>query len=459
MAIIRFINSKAKQTAGGLRYVLRYTMRDEKTVADDGVKYVSGVNCTPLSAYTEFNNTKRLYGKTDGRQYYHFLQSFSTDESITPQTAHEIALRFAEEAEKLHGFEIVVSTHCDRDHIHSHFVMNSVSAENGKKFHIGERDIDAMMQLSDRICREYGLSVLEPKPKEQHSKPMSDREYRSAANGQSWKIRLEAMISNAMRLASSREHFIRLMELEGYGVTWTDTRKNITYTTPDGKRCRDSKLHYDKFLKENMEYEFIYRSQITARFYSQSTGRHHDRRGGTSVRRRDREELERDDQRTARTDSNPHADPPHTADTGDTRRDQGAYGYEADRIDNARRTEQDRHRRFSGSDEGVGKNGHGYDCGADGECRETGWETERGVFEESLFASGTGTIDYAAVHQTDVADSNDPVGDLVDIGIGAARLVGRLGRVIDDDHPKEDCTTKRFPRERKKKHGPTMGGM
>ena len=67
MAIIRFINSKAKQTAGGLRYVLRYTMRDEKTIADNGVKYVSGVNCTPLSAYTEFNNTKRLYGKTDGR--------------------------------------------------------------------------------------------------------------------------------------------------------------------------------------------------------------------------------------------------------------------------------------------------------------------------------------------------------------------------------------------------------
>ncbi len=459
MAIIRFINSKAKQTAGGLRYVLQYTMRDEKTVADDGVKYVSGVNCTPLSAYIEFNNTKHLYGKTDGRQYYHFLQSFSTDESITPQTAHEIALRFAEEAEKLHGFEIVVSTHCDRDHIHSHFVMNSVSAENGKKFHIGERDIDAMMQLSDKICREYGLSVLEPKPKAQHSKPMSDREYRSAANGQSWKIRLEAVISNAMRLASSKEHFIRLMELEGYGVTWTDKRKNITYTTPDGKRCRDSKLHYDKFLKENMEYEFIYRSQITARFYSQSAGRHHHRRDGASVHRRDREELERNDQRTARADSNPHADSSHVADTGDTRRDQNVYGYEADRAGGARREEQDRHRAFSESDEGVGKRGQGYDHGVDGECRETGWETERGLFEEALFASGAGTSDYAAVHQTDVAGSDDPVGDLVDIGIGAARLVGRLGRVIDDDQPKEDCTTKRFPRERKKKHGPTMGGM
>ena len=95
MAILHFINSKFQQTSKGMLFVLRYTMQDKKTIAPDGNKYVSGVNCTPLSAYTEFNNTKKLYGKTDGRLYYHFVQSFSADENISPQTAHEIALRFA----------------------------------------------------------------------------------------------------------------------------------------------------------------------------------------------------------------------------------------------------------------------------------------------------------------------------------------------------------------------------
>ena len=200
MAIVHFVNYKKPQTSKGMGYVLQYTMQDEKTVADDGNKYVTGVNCTPQSAYTEFNNTKRLYGKTDNRLFYHFVQSFSVDENISPQTAHEIAVRFAEETEKFHGFEIVVSTHCDRDHIHSHFVMNSVNAESGKKFHISESEVEILMQTSDALCREYGLSVLKPKPSTERTKPMNDREYRSAEKGESWKIRLEAVISNAIKL-------------------------------------------------------------------------------------------------------------------------------------------------------------------------------------------------------------------------------------------------------------------
>ncbi len=211
MAILHFVNSKTKQTSRGMLFVLRYTMQDKKTIAADGNKYVTGINCTPMFAYTEFNNTKKLYGKTDGRLYYHFVQSFSVNENISQQTAHEIALRFAEEAKLLHGYEIVVSTHSDRDHIHSHFVLNSVNAETGKKFHISEKDVETLMQVSDSICREYGVSVIAPVPKSERAKPMSDREYRSAENGQSWKIRLEAVISNTMQMSSSKEHFIMLM--------------------------------------------------------------------------------------------------------------------------------------------------------------------------------------------------------------------------------------------------------
>lgn len=165
IAILHFVNYRKAQTNAGMRFVLNYTMQDKKTVADDGNKYVSGIGCTPTSAYTEFCNTKRLYGKEEGRPFYHFVQSFPVGENISPETAHEIALRFAGETEKFRGFEIVVSAHCDRNHIHSHFVMNSVNAETEKKFHINENEVEQLMKESDRIIQQYGLSVLSSQPK------------------------------------------------------------------------------------------------------------------------------------------------------------------------------------------------------------------------------------------------------------------------------------------------------
>ncbi len=262
MAIIHFINRPKSQNAKGLGFVLRYTMQDAKT-AYEGQKFVTGVNCTPASAATEFQNTKRLFHKTDGRQYYHFIQSFAVDEDISPTTAHEIALRLAEESEKLKGFEMVISTHCDRDHIHSHFVMNSVSTETGKKFHISQSDIEQLMQVSDKLCMEYGLSVLTPAT-EKKSDSLTDREYRSAVKGQSWKLRLMAVIDDCMARARSKRHFIEMMEAEGYQVKWTAERKSITYTTPTGMRCRDDRLHEEKYLKRRMEDEFRIRAALLA---------------------------------------------------------------------------------------------------------------------------------------------------------------------------------------------------
>lgn len=90
----------------------------------NGRKLVSGVNCVPQSAFNEMMNTKIQYRKTDGRMYYHLFQSFHPDEPITPETAHEIALKFAQEQFK--GYEVLVATHIDREHIHSHFIVNSV---------------------------------------------------------------------------------------------------------------------------------------------------------------------------------------------------------------------------------------------------------------------------------------------------------------------------------------------
>ncbi len=459
MAIVHFVNYKKPQTSKGMGYVLQYTMQDEKTVADDGNKYVTGINCTPQSAYTEFNNTKRLYNKTDNRLFYHFVQSFSVDENISPQTAHEIAVRFAEETEKFFGFEIVVSTHCDRDHIHSHFVMNSVNAESGKKFHITESEVEMLMKKSDALCREYGLSVLKPKPTTERAKPMNDREYRSAEKGESWKIRLEAVISTAMQTAADREHFIMLMESEGYGVKWTDTRKNITYTTPEGKACRDNKLHLTKFMKERMENEFLYRAEITARINNPSTTTNHHRRKGSSLRGGDRAELDGNDIYAESTDKITTGYSEHPAYANDRERTESVYGRAAEVADAIHRADQRSDRTVSDSDGNIGGGIEQKYQSADDGYRETGWENERELFRESLYASLYSGGQTGEAHEQDVLDLSDTFGGIHSAGTDAAYLIGDIGNIIDEDAPVEDCTTKHFPVERKKKQGPVMSGM
>ena len=459
MAIVHFVNYQKPQTSKGMGYVLQYTMQDEKTVADDGNKYVTGVNCTPQSAYTEFNNTKRLYGKTDNRLFYHFVQSFSVDENISPQTAHEIAVRFAAETEKFFGFEIVVSTHCDRDHIHSHFVMNSVNAESGKKFHIAESEMEMLMRKSDALCLEYGLSVLKPKPPTERAKPMNDREYRSAEKGESWKIRLEAVISNAMKIAASKEHFIILMEAEGYGVKWTDTRKNITYTTPEGKACRDSKLHLTKFLKESMEYEFIYRTEITARINNPSTTTNHHRRKGSSLCDSDRAELDGNDIYAESADIIATGYSEHSAYADDRERVESVYGSAAEGTDTVHRADQRSDRAVSDGDGNVGGGTDREYQSADNGYRETGWENERELFRESLYASQYGGGQAGETYEQAVLDISDTFGGTHSVGTDAAYLIGDIGNIIDENAPVEDCTTKHYPAERKKKQGPVMSGM
>ncbi len=258
MATVNFINRKKSQTRAGMKFVLSYTQREDKTLFE-GMKLVSGVNCSPQSVYEEFVNTKLLYGKDSQRMYYHFVQSFPPSEDISPQTAHEIALKLAEHYKE---FEVLVSTHVDCDHIHSHFIINSVSFETGRKLHQAASAIQELRQKSDALCLKYGLSVCQPK--EQRTKPMTAGEYHTAVRGGSWKMRLINTIDECMRYARNKNMFIVMMESEGYAVKWTDTRKNITYTTPDGKRCRDDRLHEPKYLKERMELELRIRQEIIA---------------------------------------------------------------------------------------------------------------------------------------------------------------------------------------------------
>ena len=258
MAIISFTNYKRGQTAGCMGTVMRYTMQDKKTEFE-GQRLVTGINCRPESVYADFMTTKRLYHKTDGVMFYHMAQSFPKGEAVDPVTAHAAALKLAEYYE---GYEVLVCTHTDREHIHSHLLINSVNFDTGKKLHIAKEQLQELRQRNDQVCMEFSLPVFQPREQKRKSKTMTIGEYHTATRGQSKKLQLMNIINDCMRHAANRDEFIALMESEGYKARWEESRRNITYTTPSGWQCRDRLLFGDKYLKENMEYEFRIRQEI-----------------------------------------------------------------------------------------------------------------------------------------------------------------------------------------------------
>ena len=247
---------------GALAGVLRYTQQEEKTLWE-GHRLVSGWNCTAQSALSEMQLTKERFRKTDGRQYYHFVQSFAAADDLTPREALAIGLELAQR--EFPDFEVLVATHIDTDILHSHLIVNSVSFRDGRKLHQSAADLQAHRVVNDEICAAHHLSILPPPQKQVKEKRMGTREYRSAAKGESWKFRLMNTIDQCMQFAASKEEFISLMESESYQVRWTASRKNITYTTPQGMKCRDDRLHELKYTKEVMEREFRVRAEIIYR--------------------------------------------------------------------------------------------------------------------------------------------------------------------------------------------------
>lgn len=131
MATFTTIRNK-KQTAGAMLGVLSYVAQGKKTMLD-GACLVTGSNCVPQASYLEMMTTKQRFQKTNGRQFYHFVQSFSETDDLTPQEVNAIGLELAQRA--FPGYEVVIATHVDTNHLHNHLVVNSVSCENGRKLH------------------------------------------------------------------------------------------------------------------------------------------------------------------------------------------------------------------------------------------------------------------------------------------------------------------------------------
>jgi hypothetical protein len=202
--------------AQGLEDVIDYAMAQEKTVADEGDEmmryFVSGINCTPGSARDEMMATKTRYEKKGGIVAYHGYQSFKPGE-VTPEVAHEIGVKLATE---LWGerFQIIVATHLDKDHIHNHFVCNSVSFTDGGRFRSNKGTYRKLREASDELCKEYGLSVIE-NPKRGRTRHHTERQ--AERDGKpTWRSHVKSDIDECIARAKDERQFFENLLALGY---------------------------------------------------------------------------------------------------------------------------------------------------------------------------------------------------------------------------------------------------
>lgn len=239
MAIIKFINSKTS-----LKKTLEYITQEIKT--NDNL--ISTINCNRDSAFEEMMLTKRKFNKLNGREKLHIVQSFSPKDNIDYEKAHNLGIEFCKQFE---NYEIVIATHKDKEHIHNHIVINSVNLINGKKIHTSKKDLEVIKEFSNKLCLENGLSITSINKKADAD--IRNNELQVMLKGRSWKARLMNAIDFCMNNTTTKQDFIFYMNQLGYEVNWKDTRKYITYRTPENMKCRDNKLHEEKYLKEKME--------------------------------------------------------------------------------------------------------------------------------------------------------------------------------------------------------------
>ena len=219
MAVIKAVSSKA-----GIGQALDYVTKEEKT--ED--KLVSGLHCEPDTVKDEMQATKELWEKTGGRTYKHFVQSYHKDEKITPEQAHRNALQLAENTSAWKGFEVLVATHKDKKHIHTHFIVNSVNFEDGHKLQWSSADLQELKERCNAQSREQGLHVSEKGKtfegaEREETVAWKKETYQLLKQAEQGKVKsyvqdIALAVLDCKETATSRESFIRLMnnKLEKY---------------------------------------------------------------------------------------------------------------------------------------------------------------------------------------------------------------------------------------------------
>lgn len=224
MAIIKTTNPKIK-TAEYLSELIDYV--DKPKTRDQKEKlYKTSYNLCSKTKKAEllkdWENTRCL--NTKGNIIaIQLIQSFSENDKVTPEQAHNIGLKLIERC--LSNYQVKLSTHIDTEHIHNHFVINSVSPFDGKKFHDNKRTINLLRKESDKLCYQNNLSVIEKDSVSKYS-PLDQATLNAAKRGSSWKIKLIKDLDEALEKCATKDEFINYFKKNNYEIKFTDS--NIT---------------------------------------------------------------------------------------------------------------------------------------------------------------------------------------------------------------------------------------
>lgn len=274
MAILKIVNRRnGKRKRSHLAGVIKYVLKTEKTEE----KLIYGQNLEPERAYQMMMETKDLFNKRKGMDYFHFVLSYPPNEKITPEQALEQAKELLERTKKFRGYETLVAVHRDKKHIHVHFIVNSVNFVDGRKFHLSRKELEALKQLQNQINIEKGFSAAPGKYEdmngEERTETVSNNKntYQLLKRAESGEVKSYvqtcaiSVLTQAAR-ASSKEEFIRLMDQDGFETIWDDNKKHITFIDKERaaageQKCkiRLSKLadYYAEFKNLNTKEDLI----------------------------------------------------------------------------------------------------------------------------------------------------------------------------------------------------------
>ena len=253
MATVKSVKSAIK-SSDYVAKSISYILLPETKSGNEKCVQSSFINCCYDSVnglVTEFDITRFAYHKNDKILAHHYVQSFSPNENISPELAHKIGEELAECVAP--GFQLIVATHVDRDHIHNHFLINSVSLETGSKWLGNQATLKNLREQSDRICRQYGLSVIDETTE---LRGIDRATQKLAKQGKSWKVELCHALDEAKKLCYSKDAFIEFMRNKGFIITrYTD--RHITFQKiGEEKKIRAdtlAKQFGDYYKKENLE--------------------------------------------------------------------------------------------------------------------------------------------------------------------------------------------------------------
>ena len=208
---------------------------------------------TATNIADEYRKIRKAFDKNDKRISYHLVQSFSNEDNVSLDEAHQIALEFAEKC--LSNFQVTIATHNDSGHIHNHFIINSVSPFDGMKFVDNNTNINLLRRESDKICLAHGLGIIENDVDVAKYNGLDNSTKQCQSRGESWKFRLAKDLDEALKVCKNENEFRQFFKDRDYTIRWTS--KNITFKHKDaGKGIRADTLAKQfgmKYSKANIE--------------------------------------------------------------------------------------------------------------------------------------------------------------------------------------------------------------